>query len=104
MPTYEFQCSKCKTPFDVTRPMSKAGDPAKCPKCKAKAKRIFGAAIVGVGSDFDMGGFDMPDMGDMGDMGGMPDMGGMGMPGMGGMPGMSHGHDHGLPMDDDFGF
>lgn len=86
MPIYEFRCSKCGESFDVTRPMSKAGDPAKCPKDKAKAIRVFGAAIH-TGGDFD---FDFPDTGDMGDMGGMggmPDMGGMS--GMGGMPDMS---------------
>lgn len=89
MPTYEFKCPKCETRFDVSRPMSKAGNAARCPDCRTKAVRVFGAAIVGVGSDFDL---------DEG-LGGMDDMGMGGMPGMGG-----HDHDHDLPMDDDFGF
>ena len=106
MPTYEFTCPKCTTRFDLNRPMSKAGAPAKCPECRATATRVWGAAIVGVGSDFDFDeDMDMGEM-DMGGMGGMPGMGGMG--GMPGMPGMGHehGHSHGhdLPMDDDFGF
>ena len=53
MPTYEFTCPKCTTRFDLNRPMSKAGAPAKCPECRATATRVWGAAIVGVGSDFD---------------------------------------------------
>ena len=52
MPIYEFKCSKGGDHFDVTRPMSKAGNPAKCPKDKAKAIRVFGAAIH-TGGDFD---------------------------------------------------
>lgn len=82
MPIYEFACPKCKKSFDVTRPMSKAGAPAKCPKCKRVAQRLFSAAIITTGtggSDFDVDEDFMPDFG-----GG----GGGDMPGMGGMPGM----------------
>ncbi len=82
MPTYEFACPKCRKKFDLTRPMSKAGSPAKCPKCKATARRIFSAAIITTGtggSDFDMDENFMPDFGSGDDQG---------MPGMGGMPGM----------------
>ena len=88
MPVYEFECPKCSTQFELTRPMSKAGSAASCPKCKAKARRKFSATIITTGvasSDFDID--DMPDFGGGGDHGhGMPDMGGMGgMPDMGGM-------------------
>lgn len=31
MPRYEFRCRACTTTFEVTRPMSAAGDPATCP-------------------------------------------------------------------------
>ena len=86
MPTYEFACRKCKKSFDVTRPMSKAGAPAKCPKCKRVAQRLFSAAIITTGtggSDFDMDEDFMPDFDGGGDHGHDH-----GMPGMGGMPGM----------------
>jgi len=80
MPIYEFECPKCGKQFELTRPMSKAGSAASCPKCKAKARRKFGATIITTGvasSDFDVD--DMPDFGGGGggDSHGMPDMGGM---------------------------
>ena len=34
MPVYEFECPKCSTQFELTRPMSKAGSAASCPKEK----------------------------------------------------------------------
>ena len=83
MPIYEFQCSKCRKQFEISRPMSKASAAAKCPKCKATAKRLFSATIITTGtasSDFDLS--DMPDFGGMGDMG---------------MGGDDHGHSHGPP-------
>jgi len=81
MPIYEFECPKCSTQFELTRPMSKAGSAASCPKCKAKARRKFSATIITTGvasSDFDVD--DMPDFGGGGDehSHGMPDMGDMG--------------------------
>lgn len=92
MPVYEFRCPSCGKAFERTRPVSKAGQGARCPDDGKQAHRVFGAAIIGVGATSG-GGFD-----DLGDMGGddMPDMGGMG-----GMPGMD-GLDMGGDFDDDF--
>lgn len=91
MPVYEFRCPSCGKAFERTRPVSKAGQGARCPDDGKRANRVFGAAVIGVGAS--SGGFD-----DLGDMGGgdMPDMGGMG-----GMPGMD-GLDMGGDFDDDF--
>ena len=88
MPIYEFRCPSCGNVFERKRPVAKASQGAKCPEDGKNAQRIFGAAIIGVGSGdamADLGdlGAGMPDMGDMAGMGGMP-----GMEGMGGMPGM----------------
>ena len=79
MPIYEFQCSKCRKRFELTRPMSKASAGAKCPKCKATARRLFGATIITTGTA--SSDFDLDEMGDFG---------GMGM-------GDEHGHAHGPP-------
>lgn len=99
MPIYEFRCPSCGNVFERKRPVQKASQGARCPDDSKMAQRIFGAAIIGVGS----GGDDFGDLGDLGGMpgmgGGMPDMGG-GMPGMGGgMPGMD-----GLDMGGDLDF
>lgn len=92
MPVYEFRCPSCGNTFERTRPVSKAGQGARCPADGKRANRVFGAAVIGVGATSG-GGFD--DLDDMGD-GGMPDMSGMG--GMGGMDGLDMGGD----FDDDF--
>ena len=88
MPVYEFECPKCKTVFAETRPVSKAGAPAKCPKDQTKARRIYGAAVVvGQGDSWDAGG-------DGGGFGGDDEFGGSEVGGMdefGGMGGHSHG-------------
>ncbi|MDQ3905406.1 MAG: zinc ribbon domain-containing protein [Actinomycetota bacterium] len=31
MPRYEFRCRECSTTFELNRPMSASGDPARCP-------------------------------------------------------------------------
>lgn len=95
MPVYEFRCPACGKVFERTRPVSKAGQGARCPDDGKQANRVFGAAIIGVGATSG-GGFDDLGDDDMPDMGGMP-----GMPGMGGMPGMD-GLDMGGDFDDDF--
>lgn len=41
MPRYEHVCDRCDHHFSVSRPMADAGDPAFCPQCEAKARRIF---------------------------------------------------------------
>ena len=53
MPTYEYECQKCKKPFEVFQSMR--DDPLKkCPKCGGKVKRLLGtgAGIIFKGSGF----------------------------------------------------
>jgi putative FmdB family regulatory protein len=40
VPIYAFTCQGCG-PFDLTRPMAEAGEPARCPSCGAEARRVF---------------------------------------------------------------
>jgi len=41
MPIYEYVCNKCQNKFELMRPFSKSSEPADCPSCKSKAKRIM---------------------------------------------------------------
>jgi putative FmdB family regulatory protein len=41
MPIYEYVCNKCQNKFELMRPISMSGEPADCPSCKSKAKRIM---------------------------------------------------------------
>jgi len=41
MAIYEYLCPKCKEVFEVMRPMSKANDPATCPKCRSQGQRLL---------------------------------------------------------------
>lgn len=41
MAIYEYYCSKCRKAFEVMRPMSKADDPAACPKCGSQGERLL---------------------------------------------------------------
>ncbi len=53
MPTYEYECQKCKKHFDVFQKMS--DEPVKvCPKCGGKAERLigFGSGVIFKGSGF----------------------------------------------------
>lgn len=43
MPIYPFRCDACAVEFEVTRKASAAADPAACPACGVKARRIFTA-------------------------------------------------------------
>jgi putative FmdB family regulatory protein len=40
MPLYEFRCDGCGV-FDLWRSMSESSDPADCPDCNQRGKRIF---------------------------------------------------------------
>ena len=84
MPIYEFGCTKCGEQFELSRPMAEAAAGAKCPKCKAAARRRFTATIITTGTA--SSDFDLDEMADFGGMGGddhdlsqgppgMPDMG-----------------------------
>ena len=53
MPTYEYECAKCKKTFDVVQSI-KAEVLTKCPTCKGKIKRLVGtgSGILFKGSGF----------------------------------------------------
>jgi len=53
MPTYDYQCDKCKKTFEVFQKMT--DNPLKkCPECKGKVHRLIGtgAGIIFKGSGF----------------------------------------------------
>jgi putative FmdB family regulatory protein len=41
MPTYEYECPKCRIKMDRQRPMSESNLPALCPRCGGYADRIM---------------------------------------------------------------
>jgi len=41
MPLYDFRCNKCGIEFEVSRPFSRATEPAFCPQDNTPAERIF---------------------------------------------------------------
>jgi putative FmdB family regulatory protein len=41
MPLYDFRCSKCGLEFEVSRPWSKATDPAFCPMDGGECERVL---------------------------------------------------------------
>jgi putative FmdB family regulatory protein len=53
MPTYEYECAKCRKTFDLVQSI-KAEPLTKCPTCKGKIKRLVGtgAGILFKGSGF----------------------------------------------------
>lgn len=47
MPQYPFFCSSCRDGFDLLLPASdNTSDPRPCPKCQAKAKRVYLAPAI----------------------------------------------------------
>ncbi len=53
MPTYEYECQKCRHKFEVFQSMT-AKPLDKCPKCDGKIKRLIGSGggIIFKGSGF----------------------------------------------------
>jgi putative FmdB family regulatory protein len=53
MPTYDYECQKCKNIFEVFQSMT-AKRVEKCPKCGGKVKRLIGAGagLIFKGSGF----------------------------------------------------
>ncbi len=53
MPTYEYECAKCKKNFEIFQSI-KDQPLTKCPTCKGKVKRLLGtgAGIIFKGSGF----------------------------------------------------
>jgi putative FmdB family regulatory protein len=41
MPLYDFHCPKCGIDFEVSRPFSRATEPAYCPQDNEVAERVF---------------------------------------------------------------
>lgn len=41
MPLYDFRCPKCGLEFEVSRPFSRATEPAQCPQDGETAERVF---------------------------------------------------------------
>ncbi len=46
MPNYDFRCDSCTAEFEVSRPLSQAREPADCPACGARARRVFSPLAV----------------------------------------------------------
>ena len=40
MPIYEYWCDACGKEFEQMRPMSQAGEPAKCPDCGEPCEKL----------------------------------------------------------------
>jgi len=53
MPTYDYECEKCKDKFEVFQSIT-AEPLGECPKCKGKVRRLIGsgAGIIFKGSGF----------------------------------------------------
>lgn len=53
MPTYEYECNKCKKHFDVFQSMS-AKPVKKCPECGGKVTRLLGtgSGVIFKGTGF----------------------------------------------------
>lgn len=47
MPRYDFRCRECSETFEVDRPMSASGDPARCPAGHADTVKLLNAVAVG---------------------------------------------------------
>jgi len=41
MPIYEYVCLKCKSKFELLRPMSQANERVSCPHCHSQAERAL---------------------------------------------------------------
>ncbi len=53
MPTYDYECTKCKHKFHLIQPIT-SKPAARCPKCRSKSERLIsgGAGIIFKGSRF----------------------------------------------------
>ena len=41
MPTYTYECERCKKTFTVMKPMSESGRDEKCPVCYCLGKKVI---------------------------------------------------------------
>ncbi|HWS38914.1 MAG TPA: zinc ribbon domain-containing protein [Actinoplanes sp.] len=46
MPRYEFRCRACGADFEVSRPMSEAGQPATCPEGHGDTVKLLSTVAV----------------------------------------------------------
>ncbi|MBV9059115.1 MAG: zinc ribbon domain-containing protein [Pseudonocardiales bacterium] len=46
MPRYEFRCRECSTTFELSRPMSASGDPARCPSGHDDTVRLLSTVAL----------------------------------------------------------
>ena len=51
MPRYDFRCRECSQTFEVTRPMSAAGESARCPAGHGDTVKLLSTVAVGGRSD-----------------------------------------------------
>jgi putative FmdB family regulatory protein len=47
VPRYDFRCRECEQTFEVSRPMSAAGDPARCPGGHTDTVKLLSTVAVG---------------------------------------------------------
>lgn len=49
MAIYEYYCPKCKSVFQVQRPMSESDKPATCPGCGAESEKLVSGFASKIG-------------------------------------------------------
>jgi putative FmdB family regulatory protein len=50
MPRYEFRCRECSTTFELSRPMTASGDPARCPAGHDDTVKLLSTVALSSGS------------------------------------------------------
>ena len=50
MPIYEYYCPKCKTEFELKRPVSESNQPVVCNQCDSKAQKLISGFASKTGS------------------------------------------------------
>jgi putative FmdB family regulatory protein len=63
MPLYDFRCPKCGLEFEVSRPFSRATEPAMCPQDGTESERVFTMPMTFVPGSAQEPGSSMPDLG-----------------------------------------
>ena len=55
MPLYEYHCTKCRSTFELLRPISRSEEPAPCPTGHQGATRVFSLVAARSWGGSDMG-------------------------------------------------
>ncbi|MBI2304879.1 MAG: zinc ribbon domain-containing protein [Chloroflexi bacterium] len=50
MPLYEYFCPQCQKEFELMRPLSKAEEPASCPRCGTRSEKLVSTFAARTGS------------------------------------------------------